>query len=191
VGHPASRRATEQNLRLLGGGIRPVCVGTTIWNNAGVYDIRPLPLIDGEHFHRHFDLNVLGLLLATREAVKRMNGSGSVINISSLVSAIPLANGSVYSATKAEVDAITQSLAQELGPQGIRVNSVLSGATVTEGFHAMGDVAKEFEAMSVARTPMGRMGAAKDIAGTALFLATEDAGWVTGAEIQVSGGLRP
>jgi 3-oxoacyl-[acyl-carrier protein] reductase len=160
-------------------------------NNAGVYDFRPLAQIDAEHFHRHFDLNVLGLLLATREAVKRMNGGGSVINISSLVSAIPLANGAVYSATKAAVDAITQSLAQELGSQGIRVNSVQPGATVTEGFHAMGDVAKEFEAMSIARTPMGRMGVAKDIAGAALFLATEDSGWVTGAEIQVSGGLRP
>ncbi|MGC2211304.1 MAG: glucose 1-dehydrogenase [Candidatus Korobacteraceae bacterium] len=160
-------------------------------NNAGVYDFRPLPQIDAEHFHKHFDLNVLGLLLATREAVKRMNGGGSVINISSLVSLSPMANSAVYSATKAAVDAITQSLAQELGPQNIRVNSLLPGVTVTEGFNAMGGVAKGFEALAVSRTPLGRVGTAADIAGAALFLATEDSGWVTGAEIPVGGGLRP
>jgi 3-oxoacyl-[acyl-carrier protein] reductase len=160
-------------------------------NNAGVYDFRPLAQIDAEHFHRHFDLNVLGLLLATREAVKRMDGGGSVINISSLVSITPLANGAVYSATKAAVDAITQALAQELGPQGIRVNSVLPGVTATEGFNAMGDVAKGFETLAVTRTPLGRVGTPSDIAGAALFLATEDSGWVTGAEIPVGGGLRP
>jgi 3-oxoacyl-[acyl-carrier protein] reductase len=161
-------------------------------NNAGVYDFRPLPEIDPAHFHRLFDLNVLGLLLATREAVKRMDGGGSVINISSVVSVSPLANGAVYSATKAAVDAITQALAQELGARGIRVNSLQPGATVTEGSQAMDEaIVKGFETMALARTPMGRMGAAKDIAGTALFLATEDSGWVTGAEIAVSGGLRP
>ncbi len=161
-------------------------------NNAGVYDFRPLPQIDAEHFHKHFNLNVLGLLLATREAVKRMDGGGSVINISSLVSLAPVANGAVYSATKAAVDAITQALAQELGPQGIRVNSLLPGVTSTEGFNAMGEeTVKGFEALAVSRTPLGRVGAASDIAGAALFLATEDSGWVTGAEIPVGGGLRP
>jgi 3-oxoacyl-[acyl-carrier protein] reductase len=161
-------------------------------NNAGVYEFLPLTEIGPTHFHRLFDLNVLGLLLSTREAVKRMNGGGSVINISSLAGEIPLANGSVYSATKAAVDAITQALAQELGPRGIRVNSLQPGATVTEGFHAMGEAAvKQFETLSLSRTPMGRMGAASDVAGAALFLATEDSGWVTGAEIPVSGGLRP
>jgi 3-oxoacyl-[acyl-carrier protein] reductase len=97
----------------------------------------------------------------------------------------------VYSATKAAVDAITQALAQELGPQGIRVNSVLPGVTATEGFNAMGDVAKGFETLAVTRTPLGRVGTPSDIAGAALFLATEDSGWVTGAEIPVGGGLRP
>lgn len=159
-------------------------------NNAGVYEFRPVTQVDPEHFHRLFDLNVMGLLLATREAVKRMNGGGgSIINISSVVGEVPMANGAVYSATKAAVDAITQSLAQELGEQGIRVNSLQPGVTVTEGFRAMGNNA-DFEKIALSRTPLGRLGTAPDIAGAALFLATEDSGWVTGAEIPVSGGIR-
>ncbi len=106
-------------------------------NNAGAYEFRPVTQMDPAHFHKLFDLNVLGLLLSTREAVKRMNGGGgSVINISSVVGEVPVANGAVYSATKAAVDAITQSLAQELGGQGIRVNSLQPGVTATEGFRA-------------------------------------------------------
>lgn len=159
-------------------------------NNAGVYEFRPVDKVDPVHFHRLFDLNVLGLLLATQEAVKQMNGGGgSVINISSVVGETAVANGSVYSATKAAVDAITQSLAQELGPRGIRVNSLQPGVTATEGFHAMGE-SKAFTELALSRTPLGRLGQATDIAGAALFLATEDSGWVTGAEILVNGGLR-
>lgn len=161
-------------------------------NNAGVYDFRPLTEVDAAHFHRLFDLNVLGLLLATREAAQRMRGGGSVINISSLVGEVPVPNGSVYSATKAAVDAITQSLAQELGAQGIRVNSLQPGVTVTEGFRAMGDeTIKGFETTALSRTPLGRLGRSEDIAGAALFLASDDSGWITGAEIPVTGGLRP
>ena len=160
-------------------------------NNAGVYEFRPVTQVDPAHFHKLFDLNVLGLLLSTREAVKRMNGGGgSVINISSVVGEVPVANGAVYSATKAAVDAITQSLAQELGAQGIRVNSLQPGVTETEGFRAQGESGKEFEKLALSRTPMGRIGEANDIAGAALFLATDDSGWVTGAEIPVSGGIR-
>ena len=160
-------------------------------NNAGVYEFRPVAQVDPAHFHKLFDLNVLGLLLSTREAVKRMNGSGgSIINISSVAGEVPVANGAVYSATKAAVDAITQSLAQELGAQGIRVNSLQPGVTVTEGFRAMGESSKEFEKAALSRTPLGRIGEASDIAGAALFLATDDSGWVTGAEIPVSGGIR-
>jgi 3-oxoacyl-[acyl-carrier protein] reductase len=160
-------------------------------NNAGVYEFRPIAEIDPSHYHKLFDLNVLGLLLATREAVKRMNGgSGSIINISSVAGEVPMANGAVYSATKAAVDAITQSLAQELGAQGIRVNSLQPGVTVTEGFRSL-DGSKDFEAMALSRTPLGRLGQATDITGAALFLATEDSGWVTGVEIPVSGGIRP
>jgi 3-oxoacyl-[acyl-carrier protein] reductase len=160
-------------------------------NNAGVYEFRPVTQVDPAHFHKLFDLNVLGLLLSTREAVKRMNGGGgSVINISSVVGEVPVANGAVYSATKAAVDAITQSLAQELGSQGIRVNSLQPGVTETEGFRAIGEASKEFEKIALSRTPLGRIGQANDIAGAALFLATDDSGWVTGAEIPVSGGIR-
>jgi 3-oxoacyl-[acyl-carrier protein] reductase len=158
-------------------------------NNAGVYEFIPLAKVEPAHFHKLFDLNVLGLLLATREAVKRMDGGGSVINISSVAGESPIANGAVYSATKAAVDAITQSLAQELGGQGIRVNSLQPGPTATEGFEAMGDN-KEFEKVALSRTPLGRLGMSTDIAGAALFLATDDSGWVTGAEIPVSGGIR-
>ena len=118
--------------------------------------------------------------------------AGSVINISSVVGEVPVANGAVYSATKAAVDAITQALAQELGAQGIRVNSLQPGVTVDGRIQCDGrGDGKEFEALAVSRTPLGRVGAASDIAGAALFLATEDSGWVTGAEIPVSGGLRP
>jgi 3-oxoacyl-[acyl-carrier protein] reductase len=161
-------------------------------NNAGVYEFRALPQVDTAHFHKMFDLNVLGLLLATREAVKRMKPGGSIINISSLAGEIPIATGAVYSATKAAVDAITQSLAQELGAQGIRVNSLQPGVTTTEGFLASRPEDREgFERVAISRTPLGRIGKAMDIAGAALFLATEDSAWVTGAEIPVTGGLRP
>ena len=164
-------------------------------NNAGIYEFRPLAEVDEAHFHKHFNLNVLGVLLATREAVKRMkNGTGSVINMSSVVGENAVAQGAVYSATKAAVDAITQALAQELGAKGIRVNSLQPGPTVTEGFnamqHAMQGGSDEFEKMAVSRTPLGRLGTAEDIAGAALFLATDDARWVTGAEIAVNGGIR-
>jgi 3-oxoacyl-[acyl-carrier protein] reductase len=161
-------------------------------NNAGVFEFLPLAQIEPAHFHRHFDLNVLGLLLATREAVKLMNGDGgSIINISSVVGDTAVANGSVYSATKAAVDSITQSLAQELGARGIRVNSLQPGMTATEGFRSMGaEVTTALESTALGRTPLGRIGKAADIAGAALFLATADSGWVTGAEIPVSGGLR-
>ena len=159
-------------------------------NNAGVYEFRPVAQVDPAHFHKLFDLNVLGLLLATQEAVKQMNGGGgSVINISSVVGETAVANGSVYSATKAAVDAITQALAQELGPRGIRVNSLQPGVTATEGFYSMGE-SKAFTELALSRTPLGRLGQATDIAGAALFLASEDSGWVTGAEILVNGGLR-
>jgi 3-oxoacyl-[acyl-carrier protein] reductase len=159
-------------------------------NNAGVYEFRPVAQVDPAHFHKLFDLNVLGLLLATQEAVKQMNGGGgSVINISSVVGETAVANGSVYSATKAAVDAITQALAQELGPRGIRVNSLQPGVTAKEGFYSMGE-SKAFTELALSRTPLGRLGHATDIAGAALFLASEDSGWVTGAEILVNGGLR-
>lgn len=160
-------------------------------NNAGVYEFLPLEKIDEDHFRRHFDLNVLGLLLATQAAVENINGDGaSIINVSSIASKTPPAGASVYSATKGAVDVITRSLAQELGPRKIRVNSLSPGFTDTEGVRAMPGDGPEFRDHMVSRTPLGRAGTVDDIASAALFLASDESRWVTGEEILVGGGIR-
>lgn len=159
-------------------------------NNAGVYEFESLNNIDEGHFDRLFDLNVRGLLFASQQAAKIFGDKGgSIINISSVVSTSPMPNASVYSATKAAVDAITKSLAQELGPKKILVNSVLPGATETEGFKALPG-SDQFGAQIVSQTPLGRLGQPKEIASVVAFLASEEAGWITGQLIPVSGGLR-
>jgi len=159
-------------------------------NNAGVYDFFPLEAITEEHIRRLFDLNVFGLLLTTQQAAAHMNGDGgSIINVSSVVSLTPVAASSVYSATKAAVDSITRTLAQELGPRKIRVNSLLPGVTTTEGLAAKGEN-KEFLDFALSRTPLGRLGTAEDIADAALFLASDDSRWITGESLVVAGGLR-
>jgi 3-oxoacyl-[acyl-carrier protein] reductase len=160
-------------------------------NNAGIYEFAPLENVTPEHFHRQFDLNVLGLLLASREAVKHFGSSGgTIINISSIVATLAPPNASVYSATKAAVDAITRSLAQELGPRKIRVNSINPGVVETEGTHSAGviegDQRKQFEA----RAPLGRIGQPRDIAPMAVFLASSDSAWITGESFYISGGAR-
>ncbi len=162
-------------------------------NNAGIYEFAPLEAITTEHFHRQFNLNVLGLILATREAVKRFGPSGgSIVNISSIVSTYAPATASVYSATKGAVDSVTRSLAKELGPRKIRVNSINPGLVVTEGTSSMGISASEseFHKGTVAQTPLGRIGQPGDIAPAAVFLASEDAAWITGETFYISGGLR-
>ncbi|HZR32623.1 MAG TPA: glucose 1-dehydrogenase [Terriglobales bacterium] len=162
-------------------------------NNAGIYDLKPLEAIDEQHFRKHFDTNVLGLLLATQEAAAIIGDKGgSIINISSIVSKTPPAGASVYSATKGAVDVITRSLAQELGPRKIRVNTLAPGATDTEGVRTMlsQNHNTDFQDYVVSRTPLGRMGTSEDIASAALFLASEDSGWITGEELLVGGGLR-
>lgn len=160
-------------------------------NNAGVYEFKALDAVDEEHYRRIFDLNVLGLLLTTKEAVLHMNGDGgSIINVSSIASKSPAPNSSVYSATKGAVDVISRTLALELAPRKIRVNSLLPGATKTEGLKALPEFAQGFEELAVARTPLGRMGTADDIAKAALFLASDDSGWITGEELLVGGGIR-
>ena len=160
-------------------------------NNAGVYEFRPLEAVDVEHFRKQYDLNVLGLLLTTREAVKHMNGDGgSVINISSVVAKTPPPAASVYAGTKAAVDAISRTLAQELAPRHIRVNSLSPGFTETEGLKASVGEDQTFRNYAVSRTPLGRAGTGADIADAALFLASEDSRWITGEELLAGGGIR-
>jgi 3-oxoacyl-[acyl-carrier protein] reductase len=160
-------------------------------NNAGVYEFLPLEEVTEEHFYKHFDLNVLGLLLASKEAVKHFGADGgSIINISSTASTVTPANSSVYTATKAAVDAITRVLAKELGPRNIRVNAINPGMVETEGVHACGFAESEFRKQVEAQTPLGRIGQPRDIAPTAVFLASADAGWITGETLLVAGGLR-
>ena len=159
-------------------------------NNAGVYEFAPLAEITEESYHRLFDLNVLGTLLSTQAAVKAMNGGGSIINLSSVVSLTPPPTSSVYSATKGAVDVITRTLAQELGPRKIRVNSLSPGLVETEGTRASGNAEGEFKSYAVSRTPLGRVGVPDDIAKVAVFLASDDSAWMTGEVVPVAGGAR-
>jgi 3-oxoacyl-[acyl-carrier protein] reductase len=160
-------------------------------NNAGIYEFAPLEAISAEHFHKQFDLNVLGLLLATQEAVKLFGpAGGSVVNISSVVARQAPPNTSVYSATKAAVNAITRSLAQELGPRKIRVNAVNPGMIETEGLHTAGISGSDFQKQIEAQTPLGRIGQSQDIAPAVVFLASTDSDWITGETLYISGGLR-
>jgi 3-oxoacyl-[acyl-carrier protein] reductase len=160
-------------------------------NNAGVYEFLPLESITPEHFHKQFNLNVLGLLLASQEAAKLVGPSGgNIINIGSVVGPMPLANASVYSATKAAVDAITISLSRELGPRKIRVNSLNPGMVETEGLHAKGLAESDFRRQVEKETPLGRIGQPEDIARAAVFFASDDAGWVTGQSLLLAGGAR-
>jgi 3-oxoacyl-[acyl-carrier protein] reductase len=159
-------------------------------NNAGIYEFGPLDQITPEHFHRQFNINVLGLLLVTQAAVAQFNPKGgSIINISSVV-ADGSPNASVYSATKGAVDTISASLAQELGPKKIRVNSLNPGLIETEGVHAAGFIGSEFQKVAESRTPFGRIGQPKDIATAAALLASDDSGWINGQSIHASGGFR-
>ena len=160
-------------------------------NNAGVYEFAPLEVVTPEHFHKMFDLNVLGLLLTTQEAVKHFGpGGGSIVNISSVAARLAPPTASVYSATKAAVDAVTRSLSQELGPRNIRVNSINPGMVETEGVHAAGFAEGDFRKQTEAQTPLGRIGQPKDIAPAAVFLASDDSAWLTGEVFYIAGGLR-
>ena len=158
-------------------------------NNSGIYEFGAIEAVNEENFHRMFNVNVLGVLLATQAAVKHMNAGGSIINIGSAVSRIAPANSSVYTATKASVDAITGVLSKELGPKNIRVNSVNPGIVETEGTHTAGIIGSDFEKGLVAQTPLGRTGQPKDIASVAVFLASENSAWLTGESIIAGGGL--
>lgn len=159
-------------------------------NNAGVYEFSALDAITPEHYQRIFAVNVLGLLLVTREAVKLFPESGgSIINIGSVVTSLTPPESAVYTGSKGAVDAITGVLARELAPRHIRVNSLNPGMVETEGSHAAGIIGSDFENNIRSQTPLGRTGQPQDIARVAVFLASESAGWVTGEEIRAGGGL--
>lgn len=159
-------------------------------NNAGVYEFAPLEAITPEHYHRQFDLNVLGLLLTTQAAVALMPDGGSIINVSSVVTSIAPPATAVYAATKASVNAITQVLAKELGPRKIRVNAVNPGMVETEGTHGAGITASDFRKQIEAQTPLGRIGQPQDIGPAVAFLASPDASWISGETLFIAGGLK-
>jgi 3-oxoacyl-[acyl-carrier protein] reductase len=160
-------------------------------NNAGVYEFAPLQAISADHFHKHFNLNVLGLLLTTQEAVKHFGpAGGTIINMSSFAATSAPPSTSVYSGTKAAVNAITRSLAQELGPRKIRVNAISPGVVETEGLHAAGISGSDFQRQIETQTPLGRISQPQDVAPAVVFLASPDSAWITGENLYVSGGLR-
>ena len=160
-------------------------------NNAGIYEFATLAEITEEQFHRLFNTNVLGLILATQEAAKLFGpAGGSIINIGSTASQVTLPATAVYTATKGAVDAITHVLAKELGPKKIRVNSINPGMVETEGVRTGGFIGSEFQKQLEAQTPLGRIAQPNDIAPIAVFLASEDSGWLTGETLLASGGLR-
>jgi 3-oxoacyl-[acyl-carrier protein] reductase len=160
-------------------------------NNAGVYGFTSLEQFTTAEYNRQFSTNVLGLLLASREAVKLFGASGgSIINIGSSVTSTNPPNGAIYTATKGAVDSITSVLSKELGPRNIRVNSINPGLVETEGTHTIGFIGGEWQRNREAMTPLGRTGQPADIASVALFLASDDARWLTGELLLASGGLR-
>jgi len=159
-------------------------------NNSGVYEFQPIETITEDHYHKIFNVNVLGVLLTTQAAVKHLPEGGSIINIGSAVTEIYPPASAVYTGTKGAVDAITGVLANELGPRRIRVNSLNPGMVETEGVHAAGFIGTDFEKGLVAKTPLGRIGQVDDIASVAVFLASDDSKWLTGESIVASGGVR-
>jgi 3-oxoacyl-[acyl-carrier protein] reductase len=160
-------------------------------NNAGIYQFAPLEEVTPDLFHKQFDLNVLGLLLASQEAAKHFGSrGGSIVNISSVVADLAPPTASIYSATKAAVNAITRSLGQELGPRKIRVNAVNPGMVETEGTQSAGITDSDFRRATEAQTPLGRIGVPQDIAPAVVFLASDDSAWITGETLYISGGLR-
>ena len=159
-------------------------------NNSGIYDFAAIEDLTEDHYRRQFDVNVLGLLLTTQAAAKHLGEGGSIVNISSAITHVHTPMAAVYAGTKGAVNAISGVLANELAQRKIRVNVVSPGFVVTEGTHAAGVVGSDMEAGLVAQTPLGRAGRPEDIAGVVAFLASDEAGWLTGEVITASGGIR-
>jgi len=180
----------EQAQGLVDAAVREFGRLDVLVNNSGVYEFAAIEEITEEHYHRQFNVNVLGLLLTTQAAVKHIGEGGSVINISSVVTTFAPPASAVYTGTKGAVDAINSVLAKELGPRKIRVNAILPGIIETEGTHTAGVMGSDFERNAVAQTPLGRIGQPDDIASIAVFLASDDAGWLTGERLTAAGGFR-
>ena len=159
-------------------------------NNSGVYEFGAIEALTEEHFHKQFNVNVLGLLLVTQAAVKHLGEGGSIINIGSVVSRVTPPGSAVYTGTKGAVDAITGVLSRELGPRKIRVNALNPGMVETEGTTSAGFIGSDMEKALIPQTPLGRIGQPGDIASVAVFLASDDSGWLTGEQLLVGGGLR-
>lgn len=159
-------------------------------NNSGVYEFGALEQITEEHYHKQFNVNVLGLLLVTQAAARHMGEGSSIVNVSSLVTRIVPAASAVYTGTKGAVDAITGVLSQELGPRKIRVNAVNPGMVETEGTRAAGVIGSDREANTRAKTPLGRIGTPQEIASIVAFLASDDSYWLNGEQLFASGGMR-
>lgn len=179
----------EQAKGLIDAAVREYGRLDVLVNNSGVYEFGAIEEITEEHYHRQFNVNVLGLLLTTQAAVKHIGEGGSVINISSVVTSLTPPASAVYTGTKGAVDAITGVLAKELGPRKIRVNAILPGIVETEGTHTAGVIGSDFESNAVAQTPLGRIGQPNDIATITTFLASDDAGWLTGEKLVAAGGF--
>jgi 3-oxoacyl-[acyl-carrier protein] reductase len=158
-------------------------------NNSGVYEFAPVEAITEEKFHWMFNINVLGLLLTTQAAIAHLGPGGSIINIGSAVTKLLPPNSAVYTATKGAVDAITGVFAKEFGARQVRVNAINPGMVETEGVHAAGFIGSDFQKGLVAQTPLGRIGQPDDISAIAVFLASDDARWLTGERLQASGGM--
>jgi len=188
VGADVSKAAEAQ--ALIDGAIKNFGSLDILVNNSGVYEFLPIEGLTEEHYHKIFDVNVLGLLLTTQAAVRHLGEGASIINIGSVASSLTPPNSAVYTGTKGAVDAITRVLAKELGPKKIRVNSINPGMVETEGVHAAGFMGTPFEVQTVAQTPLGRIGQVDDIAGVATFLASDDSKWITGELVRAGGGLR-
>jgi len=159
-------------------------------NNSGVYEFAPIEAVTEEQFHRIFNINVLGAILMTQAAVKHLGEAGSIINIGSGVSRITPPNSTVYTGTKGALDAITGVLARELGPRGIRVNTINPGLVETEGTHSGGRMGSDLEKWLISQAPLGRTGQVGDIAPIAVFLASDDSQWLTGEQLLATGGIR-
>jgi 3-oxoacyl-[acyl-carrier protein] reductase len=188
VGGDVSRKADAEGI--VAAAVKTFGRLDVLVNNSGVYEWGAIEGVTEESFHRQFNVNVLGVLLTTQAAVKHLGAGGSVINIGSGVSRLTPPNSSVYTATKGAVDAITGVLSKELGPRGVRVNSINPGIVETEGTVAGGFIGSEMEKGFVAQTPLGRTGQPRDIASIAVFLASDDARWLTGELLIAAGGMR-